>query len=67
MGVAVPWCWQASVTHRNPAAYESERLFMPPAEVMPTPSSQIFFPGVYVFTTCVRDKSKQNYSGEPVI
>lgn len=40
---------------------------MPPPEVMPTPSSQIFFPGVYVFTTCVRDKSNQNYSGEPGI
>lgn len=40
---------------------------MPPAEVMPTPSSQIFFPGVYVFTTCGTDKSSQDYSGEPVI
>lgn len=40
---------------------------MPPAEVMPTPSSQIFFPGVYVFTTCMGEKSNQNYFHEPVI
>lgn len=40
---------------------------MPPAEVVPMPSSQIFFPGVYVFTTCAGDKSNQNDSHEPVI
>lgn len=40
---------------------------MPPDEVAPTPSSQIFFPGVYVFTTCVGDKTNQNGFHEPVI
>lgn len=40
---------------------------MPPAEVAPTPSSQIFLPGVYVFTTCMGDKSNQNDPHKPVI
>jgi len=39
---------------------------MPPAEVAPTPSSQIFLPGVYAFTTCAGDDKHQMQHLSPV-